>query len=197
MTSQLRGSWDHERDQRVERARQWRAARINRFTETQRRKREWINFAEIADWCSKEDQSIVPDKGKSAAAYDTLSSDLLAGEFEENGRSRVLYLHMATTKSKMTRTWLQDAIEHNFGGDHGRSQYLAHCWIPRWLFYRWLAKHRQPESPRFQPQRNHRVSAAIAGQESAAIKALASQLKSNPELSRAEALAWCSTMAPR
>src|SRR5262249_38489331 len=139
-------------DCKCDRTRQWRVARINRFTETQRRKREWINFAEIAEWCSKEDQSIVPSKEKSAAAYDALSSDLLAGEFEENGLSRVLYLHVFTTKSRMTRTWLKDAIVHNYDRDHGRSQYLAHCWIPRNLFQRWLAKHRLPETPpRFEP----------------------------------------------
>ena len=172
--------------------RQWRTARIIRFTENQRRTREWINFAEIAEWCSKEDQSIVPNKEKGAAAYDTLARDLLAGEFEENGRSRVLYLHPATPKARMTREWLRDAIEHNYDGAHGRSAYLAHCWLPRSLFDQWLAKHRLPESPpRFQPQKSHRVPAATANEERSAIKALASHLRRNPELKRAEATAWC------
>jgi hypothetical protein len=139
----------YERDQP---AVQWRADRIHRFTQAQRCAREWINFAEVAEWCSKEDQSIVPSKAKCAAAYDTLAIDLLAGEFEENGRSRVLYLHPAVTKSRMTREWLQDAIEHNYDHDHGRSAYLAHCWIPRSMFDRWLAKHRLAKSlPHFQP----------------------------------------------
>jgi hypothetical protein len=179
---------------RTTQAQQWRARRIKRFTESQRSKREWINFGEIAEWCSKEDQSIVPSKGKSEEAYETLQRDLLEGEFEESGRSRVLYLHPAAAKARMTREWLQDAIAHNYDGDHGRSAYLAHCWIPRRLFDRWLAKHRLSESPAlFKPQRSHRASAAIAGIEGAAIKALALQLKSNPELSRAEASYWCST----
>jgi hypothetical protein len=64
-----------------------RTAWIERFTKIQRDKREWINFAEIAEWCSKEDQSIVPNTEKSAAAFDTLASDLLSGEFEEKSRS--------------------------------------------------------------------------------------------------------------
>ena len=68
----------------------WRQARIGRFVTAQRRHREWINFAEIADWCAREDQSIEPDERKRAAAFDRLANDLLAGEFEENGRSRVL-----------------------------------------------------------------------------------------------------------
>ena len=169
-------------------------ARIKRFTERQREEREWINFAEIAEWCSKEDQSIVPNTEKSAAAFDTLASDLLSGEFEEKSRSRVLYLHPATARARMTREWLKDAIDHNYDGDYGRSAYLAHCWIERGMFNRWLAKHRLPQSPaRFQPQKSYRVSAAKAADETAAIRALASQLRSAPGLTRAEAASWCRT----
>ena len=186
---QFYGGGERERDRR---ARQWRTARIERFAERQRQTREWINFAEIAEWCSKEDQSIVPNKEKSTAAFDTLASDLLAGEFEENGRSRVLYLHPATAKARMARDWLQDAIAHNYDGEHGRSEYLPHCWIQRRMFERWLAKHRLPESPpRFRPQKSYYVSGATAGDETAAIKALASQLRSAPGLTRTEAANWC------
>jgi hypothetical protein len=108
---------DRERDQKT---RQWRIARIERFTEKQGRDREWINFAEIAEWCSKEDGSIVSNEEKRAAAFDTLASDLLAGEFEENGRSRVLYLHPYSARARMTRGWLQDALEYNWGQSHAR-----------------------------------------------------------------------------
>src|SRR5215475_12380444 len=110
---QLYGGGDPERDRRT---RKWRMARIKRFTERQREAREWINFAEIAEWCSKEDQSIVPNTEKSTAAFDTLASDLLSGEFEEKSRSRVLYLHPATARARMTREWLKDAIDHNYDG---------------------------------------------------------------------------------
>ena len=163
MAFQLYRGGDRERDQRT---RQWRAERIKRFTERQRRTRDWINFSEIAEWCSKEGQSIVPDEEKSAVAFDTLASDLLAGEFEE-GRSRVLYLHPATTKARMTRELLQDAMDHNYDGDQGRSAYLAHCWIPRSLFQRWLAKHRlRVNSPcmlEHNPEAKSSVPAAKAG----------------------------------
>jgi hypothetical protein len=132
-------------------ARQWRAARIKRFEKRQQEAREWINFADIADWCSKEDQSILPNERKREATFDTLASDLLAGEFEENGRSRVLFLHPTTAKARMTPEWFKNIRDHNYDGDHGRL-YLAHCWIPRRLFERWLARHRLPESPpRFNP----------------------------------------------
>jgi hypothetical protein len=137
---------------RTKQGEQWHAKQIERFKERQRRVREWISFAEIAEWRSKEDSSIVPNEEKSAAAYEMLASDLLAGEFEEKGRSLVLYLHRAVTKYRMTTAWLQDAIAHNYDGDHGRSGYLAHCWLPRRLFDHWIAKHGLPASPpRFEP----------------------------------------------
>ena len=185
---QLYGGGDRERDWRT---RQRRTARIKRITERQRQTREWINFAEIAEWCSKEDQSILPNKEKRAAAFDTLASDLLAGEFEENGRSRVLYLHPATSRARMTPDWLKDVIDHNYDGDHGRSAYLGHCWIERSMLERWLAKHRLPQSPpRFRPQKNYRVSGATE-KETAAIKVLVPQLKADPDLRRADAAKWC------
>jgi hypothetical protein len=119
----------------------------------QRRERKWINFAEIAEWCSKEDGSIVPNEQKRVAAFDTLQGDLLAGEFDENGRSRVLYLHPSTTKSRMTRAWLMDAIDNNYDGHRGRAQFLPCCWIPRRSFDRWLVKHRLANKPaRFEPR---------------------------------------------
>jgi len=149
-------------------AQQVRTAQIERFTRRQRNSREWINFAEIAEWCSEEDQSIVQNENKRTEAFNRLASDLLTGEFEQNGRSLVLFLHPATKKMRMTHEELKDAIEHNWDGDHGRS-YLAHCWIPRRLFERWRIKHRLPASPRFQPQQRYRISGAKARDEAAAL----------------------------
>lgn len=136
---------------------------VQRFTEKQRHTRNWINFGEIADAYSRE-LSIRPDETARAAAFDALASDLLAGEFEENGRSLVLFLHPTREKhrlpqlpshlvQRMTRPWLRDAIEHNYDGNRGRSQYLPKCWIPRRLFDRWRTKYSQPESlRRFEPR---------------------------------------------
>jgi hypothetical protein len=132
--------------------RRWRTARIERCTEIQRRTREWINFAEIAEWCSDE-SGVVPNEDARGAAYQKLQHDLLEGDFEENGRSRVLYLHLYSTKARMTRDWLTRQIETSKDQTTINSQYLAHCWIRRDFFERWLAKHRLPESPpRFQPR---------------------------------------------
>src|SRR5262249_31423567 len=82
-----------------------------------------------------------------------LERDLLAGEFEEGGRSQVLFRcpRVSLTHGKMTRQWLQEAIDKNLDGEHGRF-YLKHCWLPRNLFKRWCAMYPLPKSPRrFQP----------------------------------------------
>jgi len=136
-----------ERDQRT---RQWRTARIKRFEERQRISRKCINLGEIAEWCSEEN-SIEPNEDKRAWAFEKLADDLLDGEFEEGGRSRVHFLHLHTGK-RVTSEWFRDVIKHNMDGRCGRF-ILAHSWFPRRLFDRWLARHRQPESPpRFEPQ---------------------------------------------
>jgi hypothetical protein len=55
--------------------------RIRRFAVAQRRKRLWINFAEIAEWCSELDGSAVPNEVAREYAYTMLERDLLAGVF--------------------------------------------------------------------------------------------------------------------
>ena len=168
----------------------WRANRIERFTARQRRERQWISFADIADWCSEVEGSVVPNEAARASAYEKLQRDLMEGDFEEDDHSRVLYLHPRTVKAKMKRQWMENIVE-TYPPTTIRSQYLDHCWLPRNLFQRWLAKHHLPGSaPRFQP-RSRPVSASTAGDESAAIKALALHLKDNTDLKRTDAADWC------
>lgn len=191
-----------EEDRRVRRerelareAKRWNEDRIRRFEEDQRRKREWINFAEIADWCSELDGSAVPNEAARENAYRMLERDLLAGNFEEGGRSRVRFVFpgVSWTHGKMTRKWLQDAIDNDWDGRRGRS-YLENCWLPRKLFQRWCGWHHLPKSPpRFEPQESHPVLAPTARDETAAIKALALHLRNNPQLKRDKAAAWCRT----
>jgi hypothetical protein len=79
-----------------------------------------------------------------------LVQDLLDGDFEEGGRSKVLYLHPYTKMDCLTRQMLLDVLELE---QSVRSEYLDHCWLPRLLFDRWLAKHELPASPpRFLPR---------------------------------------------
>jgi hypothetical protein len=134
--------------------RRWRTARIERFTKIQRDKREWISFAEIAEYCSEE-SGVVPNEVARETAYEKLLADLLEGDFEENGRSQVLYLHPYTTKARMTREWLIGLLEFK-DADRATiiSQYLANCWMRRVFVERWLAKYRmEPRPQRFEPKR--------------------------------------------
>jgi hypothetical protein len=138
---------------RTKQTQQWRSARMERFAQTQLRKREWLNFEEIAELCSELNGSGVPNEAARENACRNLERDLRSGDFEENGRSRVLYLHPSTVRTRMTREWLQDAIQYNYDGQQGRSQYLPWCWIPRGMYECWAPKHSLPSSPpRFRPE---------------------------------------------
>jgi len=181
-----------ESDRRPARIRSWRNARIQRFRDCQRYDRHWINFEEIADWCARENGSIWPDTHKQTVTYDTLERDLLSGEFNEGGRSQVLYLHPSTKRARMTREWLADAIHHNYDGSRGRSEFLPYCWMSRKSFNRWLAKNRLPADPeRFRLLKRPPAKPGIAAEESAAIKALTGYLKARPQVSRTQAQIWC------
>jgi hypothetical protein len=149
------------------RAREWRASRIERFAERQRSDLQWINFGEIADWCAREGGSITPDESLRALALDTLARDLLAGEFDENGRSQVLFLNpYSPKKARMTREYLGEAIETDIDQERGRSEFLPFCWARREMIARWFEKHRLPKSPALlEPTtRGHRVMQPHSGE---------------------------------
>src|SRR5271169_6453716 len=78
----------------------WRINREVRFTWRQQRQREWISFREIAEWCAERSGQF--NEVELTRAYDMLQHDLLNGDFEEHGRSKVLYLHFRTPMAKMT-----------------------------------------------------------------------------------------------
>ena len=120
-----------------------------RFAERLRKTGKFINFADVAERCAREDQSILPNEEKRAAAFDLLACNLLDRKFEKAGRSQVLFLHPISTMKRMTPELLRDVIKHDMDSHGGRS-YLEYCWIPQWLFKRWLSQHNLPES-RFEP----------------------------------------------
>ena len=128
--------------------RQGRTSRI-RFAERLRKTNKFINFADAAERCAREDQSILPNEEKRAAAFDLLARDLLDLKFEKAGRSQVLFLHPNSTMKRMTPEFLRDVIKHDIDSYGGRS-YLEYCWFPQWLFKCWLSQHNLPES-RFEP----------------------------------------------
>ena len=194
--------YDEERQRQLRaRGRQRRAQRIAHFAEEQRKSRDWISFREIADWCARRESKFVPDEADRLGAYDLLRDDLLTGEFQEEGKSHVLYLHPdltvpMTTETvprqarRMTPETLRAAIEMHPPGII-RSEYLECLWIPYRSLNRWLVKHDLPPSPSiFNPAPKKRVS-PIAGRETAATKLLAAYLKYNQDITRDAAETWC------
>ena len=91
-----------EGDRRRKNLEQWRHARIDRFIRRQWQVRDWINFADVADFCAREAGSIAPDEGKRTRAYEELADAIIKGEFDKDGRSRVFFLHPSSTKVRMT-----------------------------------------------------------------------------------------------
>src|ERR1700730_7694335 len=92
----------------------WRNSQIERFAQRQLHTRKWINFADVADFCAREAGSIIPDEGKRAAAFQAILKDIMNKEFEENGRSQVLFLNCLRKKTRVTRQDLMDIIEYNY-----------------------------------------------------------------------------------
>jgi hypothetical protein len=180
-------------------ARQRDEDRIRRFEEVQRHKRNWIKFTEIAEEYSERDGPVAPEKAAAERehAFAMLRHDFLAGNFEESGRSQVLFLFPGVTNRRMTRQRLQDAIDYNYDV----RSYLKNCWITRNRYERWREWHNMGElPPRFRPQKSQNVSRAKSSNETATIKALATDkdetaatkalarhLRINPQLNRAEA----------
>jgi len=111
---------------------QRRTARILRFADRQKKQREWIQFSELAE---RYGRNIGIAEG-----YEQLKRAVIAGEFERDGRSRVLYLHPAVTAAKMTREKMRNAVE-TFPAETVRRHYLAPCWIPRELADAWWVIH--------------------------------------------------------
>ena len=130
-----------------------RTARTNRFRERQRHSLEWINFDAIADWCARANGDIKPDEERRSLAYTELQKALLEGDFEKEGRTRVIFLNPKSPMAKMTRERLTSIA--GFHDAHVlRSQYLAHCWIPRAHSRIWFEVRRLPIPPWLGPNKH-------------------------------------------
>jgi hypothetical protein len=104
-------------------ARQRRAARIERYAQKTNRKR--ICLAELLE------------KGGDKQFRPLLNS-LLKGEFNSNGRCRVLWLHPWSPPRLMTPQFMA-SIEKMYEATPWtvRDQYVSRCWIPRHMAESW------------------------------------------------------------
>jgi hypothetical protein len=144
----------------------WRRNWINKFAARQRVARRWIEFVEIAKWCARSTtaKSIDDEQRALEVAYQRLANSILAGEFEANGRSTILYLEarvlsIGTFPHRLTRDWFERgwkaAVQfgENFqvaGMETASSapiHLLAHCWVTREIAQRWLEAHHYPLPP--------------------------------------------------
>jgi hypothetical protein len=144
---------ERERLQRADERARSRAA-LDSFRQEQRREHEWINFADIADWFARRDNPAVPNEAARSGAYYLLRDDLLAGDFEEDGKSQVRFLHPNhqtewISRQRMVDLELEKAVSLSdaigtFPPEDVIAHYLAHCWIPHRMFERktWLANAR-------------------------------------------------------
>ena len=127
-----------------------RTERIRRFKEQQRQHRTWVCFEDIGDWCGRRDNDIVTDPVRIAATYDQLAQSLLAGEFDNLGRTRVLFLSKDSSKARLSR---EDLITSRrlYPTEVVHSSYLTHCWIPIDAARNWLMSKRQQLPPWMRP----------------------------------------------
>lgn len=128
-----------DRETREARRRAW----IKRFVEQQRRLRQWISFPDLADWCTQSTTtaSIAEQAKARDLALELLADSILKGEFEHEGRSKILFLHSRVTGLGAIPCRLErKAFERQFRYAAAMTpaatlplEMLARCWLPRGL----------------------------------------------------------------
>jgi hypothetical protein len=136
-----------------------REKRIRQFREEQLKKRQWICFEEIADYCARS-TSIKASEDLQVETYNQLLKYMLDGGFDINGVMQVRYLCPDRRVSKdisrtppITRAYVQKLVElhPDDKSPHGevvtrpiQSGFLAFCWVPNALCLQWFQTYRQP-----------------------------------------------------
>lgn len=124
------------------RGRRW----LEAFAARQERRRQWVSFAEIADWCARESGSILPAEPLRASAYGALGAALRQGVFERGGSPLALLLCPGLAPERVGRRWM---IGIAALGDEAyiAENYLALCWLPLDLARAWLQRQRIAPPP--------------------------------------------------
>jgi hypothetical protein len=126
---------------------------ILRFRDCQSRRRNWLGFWDIADW-------IACDRGATdrrdeqlrAQGYSDLFDAILAGEFDQRGRSCVLYLApLPGGKPRLSADLLRQMRDQYAGTTTINDEVLPRCWVPRSLAQQWFARRDIVWPGRFDP----------------------------------------------
>src|SRR6266851_2975022 len=142
---------DQKAIQRRKRER-WRRKWIDRFFKRQQQARRWISFIEIADMCARAASpvSIAAEEAARALAYRRLVESIWRGEFERNGRSRVLLLLpdpvVSVPHHRLANDYLRMMIDAYGVTDFTSASRLVKellwfCWLPRESCRRWFKRH--------------------------------------------------------
>ncbi len=132
--------------------RQARARQIFRFRECQQRRRRWISIADIADWIATERGiSDRRDVILLAQGYDDLLNAMLSGEFDHDGRSRILNLMPHSERLRLDVDTLRNMREFYVGTSMVSDEVLPRCWVPRELARRWFLRRDLPWPGHFDP----------------------------------------------
>jgi hypothetical protein len=124
------------------RGRRW----LAEFAARQERRRRWVSFAEIADWCASESGRIIPDPALRGMTFVALGASLAAGAFERSGGSAVLLLCPGLAPACVGRRWMA-GIAALGNDDDIAEHYLALCWLPLDHACAWLRRKRIAPPP--------------------------------------------------
>jgi hypothetical protein len=147
---------------RGRRRRKWRREWIVKFAERQRIARRWVAIVDLIDWCahSTTTASIDAEAAARKLAYRRLTESMRRGEFEHDGRSKLLYLDTLVTsdgaspRCRLTREQLEIApdIAAVPPAPSSPITVLNCCWLPADLARHWLRAHGYTLPPYLKPE---------------------------------------------
>ena len=133
------------------RRRRWRREWIAKFAERQRTVRRWIAVADLADWCahSTTTASLEAETQAREVAYRRLTDAVQKGEFERDGRSKVLYLDTLVTRDGASPRCRLTREQFEIAADAAAAPpapsvpvtVLNCCWLLPDLAQQWLEAH--------------------------------------------------------
>lgn len=154
------GSQDEDRRAIQRTRRKWRSEWIARFAERQRIARRWIALIDLVDWCAQSTTAASDDEEAKArvVAYRRLVELMRRGEFERDGRSKLLYLDTLVTadgaspRCRLTREQFEIAFDVAAmpPAPSLPLTVLNCCWLPSDMARRWLESHGYRWAPHFE-----------------------------------------------